>query len=149
MEFSQVQPIGKKNSDPFLQLFCFDLCFFLSILFSLISDIDPLIARELRKVTLKKRKAKGAHITRKPSRVQAMVAFEPKIIIFDASEIASLIMAKLFQLSKERVSFSASRAITFEGVLGDQALGFEICAFDNWKVAKCLFKEFISPIDAN
>lgn len=93
IEFSQVQPKSKKNSDPFILLFCFGLHFFLNILFPLTSNIDPSVTHEMRKKTLKKRKAEVALTIGEPSE-QAVVAPKPEVILSDALEVAPLVMLK-------------------------------------------------------
>lgn len=69
-------------------------------------------------------------------------------MLADPLEAAPLAPSKHSQMSKAESCSSAHTLVTFEGVSGEQAPGSESCAFDDWEVAKCIFKNFIHPIDA-
>lgn len=82
---------------------------------------------------------------REPSETQVVVAPNPS----DALNVSPPTMAKCPRLTKgEDPSFTPPMATSKE-ILGDQTPRFDVWTFDNWEVAKGLFKEFIHPIDSN
>lgn len=85
----------------------------------MISDMDPLVACELRKATSKKRKADAALVVGESSGIQAMAALEVGVAPSDTLEVAPLVAPKHFRSSKASVSSFAPRLVIFERVLGD------------------------------
>lgn len=87
--------------------------------------MDPSDTQALKKVTRKKLKADIAFITGEPSEVQAMVTPELEVVL--SIKVTPPIVMKCSRSS----NYGAPQSITFEGILGDQALRSEVCAFDN------------------
>lgn len=100
---------------------------------------------QVEKATLKKRKAEVALTIGEPSKIQAMVSPNPS----NALEVPPPAAAKCPWLTRGKGSSSSLAMATSKGIPGDQAPGSKVCAFDNWKVAKSLFEEFIHPINAD
>lgn len=108
--------------------------------------MNPSNAHKLRKATLKKRKANIVLTVGEPSRVHAIAISKPDVVMFDTLKVAPPVILRHSQVLKASSSF-IPHSITFKGVLDDQVLGFEVCIFDNWKVMKGIFKNFIHLVD--
>lgn len=78
-----------------------------------------------------------------------MATPEPVTILADLPKVTPPATSKRSRMSKVKASSSNPYTVTFEGVSNNLAPGSKICIFDNWKVAKGIFRKFIHPVDAN